>query len=169
MKFRWEAPRSVVLAATAMCSPIVVVTAAGAAAEGFDTTSVVVLSIVVAGAALAVGAARRTAVVVEVDERAIVLGLVPFRRTRLLPEDVQAVDVIAVDGHPRWTGWGIKGCAHRSPGLLYSVGGRHGVRVVTDDGRRFVVAVPQAQDARRAAEAVGRALPQVPGALSDLA
>lgn len=169
MQFRWEAPRSVILASTAMCSPIVVVTAAGAAAEGFDTTSIAVLSIVVIGAALTVGAARRTAAIVTVDERAIVLGLVPFWRTRLATEDVQHVDVIAVDSQARWTGWGIKGHARREPGLLYSVGGSHGIRVVTDEGRRFVVAVPEAQDARRVAEAVRCVLPFTPGTQSDSA
>ena len=150
VRFQSTAPRSVVLAAAVMSAPIVVLAVAAAAAKGFDGASRLVLLVMAAVGGLLIGVVSRAATIVEIDQDHVVLGLVPFRRTRLPITELSKVELINPDEEPSWAGFGIKGRERTGSGRLYSMGGRSGVRIMTNDGRQVTVAFAEPEPARTA-------------------
>lgn len=134
--------------------PSVVMLAVGVAVNGFEIRASWVLLLVAAGVVSAAVAARRTAAVVICDPEAVVIGLVPFWRTRLRRTEIAEATLVQIDAFAEYGGWGIKGSARSERGRLYSVGGRVALRLRTLDGRTFVVAFSDTATAEGALAAV---------------
>lgn len=138
--FRSPAGRGVTLATVILTAPALAVAATGAARREFDLASTVVL-VAVSGALLwAVRSAARAAAFVSCSPDCVTVGLAPFWRTRLVRRDIVSASLVRIDAYAEYGGWGIKGSPKSSRGRLYSVGGDMAVRLVTQDGRAYVIA-----------------------------
>lgn len=89
---------------------------------------------------MAARSAARAAAFVSCSTDCVTVGLAPFWRTRLVRRDIVSASLVRIDAYAEYGGWGIKGSPKSSRGRLYAVGGDMAVRLVTQDGRAYVIA-----------------------------
>lgn len=138
--FRSPTGRGVTFATVILTAPALAVAAAEAARREFDLTSIVVLVAISGALVWAARSAARAAAFVSCSPDHVTVGLAPFWRTRLARRDLVGANLVRIDAYAEYGGWGIKGSPKSSRGRLYSVGGDTAVRLMTRDGRAYVIA-----------------------------
>lgn len=73
-------------------------------------------------------------------------GYFPFYRKTLRYHEIAHVESITYRGFLDFGGWGIKGLAKSSNGLLLASSGSEGVRITIRDDRRYVVGTDHADE-----------------------
>lgn len=154
--FRSAAGRGVTFAMVFLTAPVVAVAAAEAARRQFDLASIVVLVAIGGGLIWATRSAARAAAFVSCSPDHVTVGLAPFWRTRLARRNLVGANLVRIDAYAEYGGWGIKGSRKSSRGRLYSVGGESAVRLVTQDGRAYVIAFTDERTAAAVLEVLHR-------------
>ena len=72
-------------------------------------------------------------------EEGVTVGFRPLFRRTISYADIANVDAVQVRALRDYGGWGIRRWPRSSRGLLLTVGGEHGVSILTKDGRRYIV------------------------------
>lgn len=76
---------------------------------------------------------------ISLREQGVIVGFRPLFKKTIPYTDIATVEAVHIRALRDYGGWGIRMWPRSEHGLLLSAGGEHGVSILTDDGRRYIV------------------------------